>query len=284
MFRPAPGVLRLVDVRRHRCRRLELQQLPQRGIVRYDRRWPTLPQHEHGEVGLPRHDNLGEELNEDFDLHIDLLQLLVRVVDAHANVDQERRHAKGLAVVSEEVDEALEHAPPGALDDLDDELLLGVHVAHIPARLDVGSGLLDELLHARFDRLPVGPNDLLAMSTVCNRQTRKHISKYVHPEMRKRATRTCNFGVGNLGAASVFIDMGIHSSGGIVLPELRKWWRSFASECGALREESEESECADEDEEVEAVEREAFDEEAMGEALPFDGGSLSRSLRVGTRV
>lgn len=103
------------------------------------------------------------------------------------------------------------------------------------------------------------------------------------------ASRGCeatasDFGVGNLGATSVLIDTGVHGSGGSVLPELRRWWRSFASECGALREESEESECADEDEEVEAVERGAFDEEAMGEALPFDGGSLSRSLRVGTRV
>lgn len=103
------------------------------------------------------------------------------------------------------------------------------------------------------------------------------------------ASRGCeatasDFGVGNLGAASVLIDTGVHGSGGRVLPKLRRWWRSFASECGALREESEESEFADEDEEVEAVERGAFGEGAIGEVLPFDGGSLSRSLRVGTRV
>ena len=103
------------------------------------------------------------------------------------------------------------------------------------------------------------------------------------------ASRGCDatasdFGVGNVGAASVLIDTGVVGSGGSALPKLRRWWRSFASGCGALREESEESEFEDEDEEVEAVERGAFDEEAIGEPLPFDGGSLSRSLRLGTRA
>ena len=46
-------------------------------------------------------------------------------------------------------------------DEFDDDVLLRVRVARVRARFDVLRGLLDELLHARFDCLPVGADGLL---------------------------------------------------------------------------------------------------------------------------